>query len=82
MAALEDVCQLSRERKFDMAAKVALENWGRLTNMEPQERHNVLTTTQPREQTIIWIAVLYVLPLAPPPPPPPLYLIALSLVQH
>ena len=60
MAALEEVCQLSKERKFDMAAKVALENWGRLSNLEQQERHHVLSTTQPEEQTIIWIAVLYV----------------------
>ncbi len=58
MAAMEEVCRLCREQKYDMAAKVALENWGRLTNMEPQERHVLLTTSQPGEQTIMWIAVL------------------------
>lgn len=60
MAALVDeVCQLSREGKYDLAAKTALENWVRLTNMEPQERHQLLTTTEPQEQTILWTALLY-----------------------
>ncbi len=58
MAALEEVCKLSRERKFDLATKVALENWGRLSNLEQQERQHILSTTLPEDQTIVWMAVL------------------------
>lgn len=57
-AVIDEVCQLTKDMKYELAAKTALENWGRLTNLEPQERHTLLTTTHPQEQTILWTAIL------------------------
>ena len=60
MAAVEEICRLVKDNKLDAAGKVALEKWSRLITLEPPERQALITSLHPQEQSIIWIAIMYI----------------------
>ena len=60
MAAVEEICRLVKDNKLDAAGKVALEKWSRLITLEPPERQTLITSLHPQEQSIIWIAIMYI----------------------